>query len=699
MEKISLYIAGKKVDLDSDSFILFNYTMEDLSNPTIVKNSFSKQITLKGTSANNEIFGNLWKADRKTIFGEGYTGVSFDPLRKTPFTIYNEMNEIIESGYVKVDSVDKVSGGYEYKVTLYGGLGSFFYGLTYDSEGNKRTLDGLKWKYYDGHEAILGKTALNKAVLYNQAWAYLQQGEAYLDDKPSEYWDIINFAPCYNGIPKDFDANKVLYKDSAYFPFSYENMQQTTSEGVVYKPKAGCTTVLATMERSHTEWEIRSIIPYLQRPVVRLKAIIDAIVIDGKKDGYSVELASSFFQTELFQNTWITFPLLKKEDRHANDIIPIILRSSLTPCEYLLSLAKMFGLVFIYRNDAKKIIVKDRNSFFQESHIDLSKRIDKESISIVPLLTSSKWYQLGGNKVVGEEAEKYKEKYGKEYGSQLINTGYEFNSEVSQLTKDIPFITAADVAKSNYTNAEYWRNSARGGRAHPLIRTEEVRIQLFQKSNGEEQEFQIFPRMNISIPWLVEKPFVDWLPKVQFHKEDNMDDSGEHCMLMYDGWRNAPSVSYTNISLPIYYYLSDDHPDIEVLNEGVPCWILESDNSIKLTSFPSFRRVSGGYTLEWGIPIETYYGDTMTGVLSIYDRYWKAYLTDRYDVDARVMKCKVNLSGMQVGQSLMRNFFFYENAIWVLNKISNHSITTDDLTECEFIKVKDIKNYTQGQKL
>ena len=45
--KISLYIADQKVDLDNNSFILFNYTMEDLSNPTIVKNSFSKQITLK----------------------------------------------------------------------------------------------------------------------------------------------------------------------------------------------------------------------------------------------------------------------------------------------------------------------------------------------------------------------------------------------------------------------------------------------------------------------------------------------------------------------------------------------------------------------------------------------------------------------------------------------------------------------------
>ena len=42
--KISLYIADQLVDLDDQSFILFNYTMDDLSNPTIVKNSFSQQV-------------------------------------------------------------------------------------------------------------------------------------------------------------------------------------------------------------------------------------------------------------------------------------------------------------------------------------------------------------------------------------------------------------------------------------------------------------------------------------------------------------------------------------------------------------------------------------------------------------------------------------------------------------------------------
>lgn len=119
-----------------------------------------------------------------------------------------------------------------------------------------------------------------------------------------------------------------------------------------------------------------------------------------------------------------------------------------------------------------------------------------------------------------------------------------------------------------------------------------------------------------------------------------------------------------------------------------------------ITQIPSFRRtLPADATMEWGVPADVFTHDNWQYLSPIYDRYWKAHIADIYDVDSRLMKCKVNLSGMQVGQSLMRNFFFYENAIWVLNKISNHSITTDDLTECEFVKVKDIKNYTEGQNL
>ena len=47
--RVSLYIVDRLVDLDDGSFILFNWAQEDLSNPTVVKNSYTQQITLKGT--------------------------------------------------------------------------------------------------------------------------------------------------------------------------------------------------------------------------------------------------------------------------------------------------------------------------------------------------------------------------------------------------------------------------------------------------------------------------------------------------------------------------------------------------------------------------------------------------------------------------------------------------------------------------
>ncbi len=125
--KVHLYIGGKRADLDDGSFILFTYTAEELTNPTIVRNSFSRQITLKGTPTNDEIFGHIYRNDRVTQYGGGTVGVDFDPTRKTPFTVYNEMGEILEDGYLKLNKVVRKGAGREYAVTLYGGLDTLLY--------------------------------------------------------------------------------------------------------------------------------------------------------------------------------------------------------------------------------------------------------------------------------------------------------------------------------------------------------------------------------------------------------------------------------------------------------------------------------------------------------------------------------------------------------------------------------------------
>ena len=51
LKKVRLFILGMEADLDKEPEILFNYAIDDLTNPTVVKNSFSKSLTLLGTPA------------------------------------------------------------------------------------------------------------------------------------------------------------------------------------------------------------------------------------------------------------------------------------------------------------------------------------------------------------------------------------------------------------------------------------------------------------------------------------------------------------------------------------------------------------------------------------------------------------------------------------------------------------------------
>ena len=43
---------------------------------------------------------------------------------------------------------------------------------------------------------------------------------------------------------------------------------------------------------------------------------------------------------------------------------------------------------------------------------------------------------------------------------------------------------------------------------------------------------------------------------------------------------------------------------------------------------------------------------------SVYFNRWKGYLADRLDVDTKVLTCKVDWRGFQVGTALLRHFYW-----------------------------------------
>lgn len=305
MKHLHLYIASKEVDMNEDSLVVMNYTAEELSNPTIVKNSYSQQITIPSTPSNDAIFGDIYRLDRKTLLSGGYLGVAFNPLARTPFEIRNDLGEIVESGYVKLDSIKRERGNITYSISLYGGLGSFFYSLSYNEEGDKLTLADLS--YLDGSKGELdfNINAENVASAWNVLKAKNETPPPAL-----EKWSVINFVPAYAGIPEGFDADKAVAKiTDLQGRLSAFGMALTkTEDGKTYSTNNGYT--LLNLGKAHTGEDMKEFRSYLQRPAISVRRMLQAIQEYASANGYGLTLDEEFFNADnpYYWDAWMLLP-------------------------------------------------------------------------------------------------------------------------------------------------------------------------------------------------------------------------------------------------------------------------------------------------------------------------------------------------------------------------------------------------------
>lgn len=327
-EDIRLFINGQEVEFSIGPKINYNYKLTDFTNPTIVRNNYSKSVEIPGTERNNDIFGHIWDLERVQHDAAG--GAGFNPLKKTPFELYVG-GALKEKGYCKLTNVKKKKGNITYSLQLYGGLGSFLYNLAYDESQNDerhRTLADLKYNYdTDGvHDEPELDFKINKNTVL-QAWntyAGIRPIGTYIpiaDDK----WNTINFAPCYNGLPDDFDANKVLINHTgiansvlnrAYGSGTLTGYHTVLNGVAMTNDTTGKTGYsLGEAGEDMTEWETKDLRSYLQRPVLRVYRTILACKDPSINGGYDFQLSEKFFNKSkngfYYGDAWMTLPMLK----------------------------------------------------------------------------------------------------------------------------------------------------------------------------------------------------------------------------------------------------------------------------------------------------------------------------------------------------------------------------------------------------
>lgn len=319
-QDLHLFIGDKEVEFNADPKILFNFKETELHNPTIVKNSWTKTININSTPNNDDIFNHYWNLERTQ------SGVHFNAMIKNPFTLYIN-SVLIQNGYCKLDSIKMSNHSIQYQISLFGGLGDFFYNLSYtqgQTDDSKKTLASLVYKEYwnIGDDPNLDFIINRNTVM--EAWdAIMGTGSVIPDDK----WKVINFAPVYNGIPADFDANKVLLNyrgiNRGYFNINWNtddsgNPTDWPSASHHYQPLyngaqnySGYSVAETTEELTCDEtFDYRS---YLQRPVVSVYRVLQACFHPENNGGYQVKLDSHFFNVNnpYYFNGWCTLPMLR----------------------------------------------------------------------------------------------------------------------------------------------------------------------------------------------------------------------------------------------------------------------------------------------------------------------------------------------------------------------------------------------------
>ena len=292
---IELYIDGMRADLTTDVSVPMNYELEKLENPTIIKNNFSKTIQLQATPTNNKIFSFFYELDKV------HTDNGFCANKRVPFQLFRD-SDLVESGYLQLNNIKYTKNNYVYEITLYGGLGDFFYNLSFTEDGEQKTLADLNFGLGENDSDF--QFEMNADFVY-QCWynSWVEAGQQ-LDG------GVLSFIPSYNGIYDDFDNNKVLIntKDNTLFPTSF------TADNKTYSTISGYG--MAELNNELTEWEIRDLRCYKQRPALRLQSFIQAICNPENNGGYEVELDKpNFFNREnpYYTDSWIALPLLNPD--------------------------------------------------------------------------------------------------------------------------------------------------------------------------------------------------------------------------------------------------------------------------------------------------------------------------------------------------------------------------------------------------
>ena len=292
-----LFIENNEIELDETVQFAITKQFEDLSNPTTIINDWSKTVSIPFTARNNSIFGHIYNPDKLTVEGgsnQALTGIYFNPYKKLDMRLqYGD--DVLMTGYAKMNEVKESNGKGTYEITLFGELGKVFQEMqkiTFDT-----TTDDTDYLIH-GEDYV--EEFINKDLV---AASWNSEGQTQSKLFPKWYVPTGSDTPVKHPAYKVTDIIGFAPNNSFSEGFDYKTFQDTANTSKQFSDVLGDYFTQATGIEPSTAIpngmlprEIGEYRSYYQLPFIYWNKLFQMFQMKAEKlTGYTFELSDEWF--------------------------------------------------------------------------------------------------------------------------------------------------------------------------------------------------------------------------------------------------------------------------------------------------------------------------------------------------------------------------------------------------------------------
>lgn len=265
---------------------------------------------------------------------------------------------------------------------------------------------------------------------------------------------------------------------------------------------------------------------------------------------------------------------------------------------------------------------------------------------------------------------RYVHTYNQVYGQQRIDTGYNFNSDRTEIYENDIFKNTIPAQNSSKYYRDFYKSSSAPA---PCFVNDSCTYSLYKEGSTAQSLDDVYDQTidakildrSLTTEWNVNVPGADTYPKQCFYNGDNSLVDIDYSLVFYNGVYSSTRD----------IYVTDDVPEMITLNDEL-CYLWTNSETnasgtqiaYRRTSLPIYTSILYSqsikevvHSFDFGVPQEMYTDDDFTydDGATIYSKYWKAFYNDQYNINTKKCTCYVIMD--EVTNDTMRKLYFFAN--------------------------------------